>query len=156
MLVSEDGTVTGSIDATKLHEVEPKTPEAQAQLDQLKADLDVGREQVARDEARLLELSRRQNPQLRTDEQRAEVENAGRESSQRQQAEADRLAAERQKAEQQRQQSATTSTDEAELKRLQAEAEAAGVTVDKRWGADRLRQETEQANAAKASPQKKG
>src|SRR5829696_423631 len=140
MLVSEDGTVTGSVDVSKLDEVEPKTDEAKAQLDQLKADLHAGREQLARDEERLAELSRRQNPQLRTADQRSEVENAGRESSQRQQQESDRLAAERQKAEQQR---------------LQAEAEAAGVTVDKRWGADRLRQETEQAKASK-SQQKKG
>ena len=155
MLVSEDGVPYGSIDVSKLDELEPKTPEARAQVDRLKADVNAGREQLARDEERLAELSRRQNPQLRTADERSEVENAGRESSQRQQQESDRLAAERQKAEQQRQQSGTASNDEAELQRLQAEAEAAGVTVDKRWGADRLRQETEQAKASK-SQQKKG
>ena len=153
MFVSEDGTVTGSVDVSKLDEVEPKTDEAKAQIEQLKGEVQAGQAQADRDAERLAELSRRQNPQLRTDEERAEAEKAGLESSQRQQAEADRLAAERQKAEAQRQ-SGTASSDEAELERLQGEAEAAGVTVDKRWGADRLRQETDQAKAAKS--QKKG
>jgi uncharacterized glyoxalase superfamily metalloenzyme YdcJ len=103
MFVSEDGTVTGSIDVARLDEIEAKTPEAKAQLEALKRERDAGREQVARDEERLADLHRRQNPQLRTDDERAEAEKAGLESSRRQQAEAERQAAERQKAEQKRQ-----------------------------------------------------
>jgi multidrug efflux pump subunit AcrA (membrane-fusion protein) len=102
MFISEDGTVTGSIDVSKLDEIEPKSDEARAQHAALKAERDAGQEQAARDAERLAELSRRQNPQLRTDEERAEAEKAGLESSQRQQREAERLAAEQQKAEQQR------------------------------------------------------
>jgi hypothetical protein len=42
MLVSEDGTVTGSIDVSKLDEIEPKTDEARAQIDALKAEVQAG------------------------------------------------------------------------------------------------------------------
>jgi colicin import membrane protein len=101
MFISEDGTITGSIQVDKLDDVEAKTPEAKAQLEQLKAERDAGREQVVRDEERLAELSRRQSPHLRTDEERAEAEQAGLESSKRQQAAAERRAAERRAAEQQ-------------------------------------------------------
>jgi hypothetical protein len=103
MFVSEDGYVTGSIQVDKLDEIEPKSDEAKARLEQLKAERDAGREQVARDEERLAEIARRQNPQLRTAEERAEAENKGLESSKRQREQADQRAAERQKAEQQRQ-----------------------------------------------------
>jgi outer membrane murein-binding lipoprotein Lpp len=132
MFVSEDGTITGSIQVDKLDEIKAKTPEAKAQLDALKRDRDAGQAEVAAHAERVAEIHRRQHPELRTDEERAEAE----------------------KAEQQRQ-SGTSSSDDAELDRLRGEAEAAGVTVDKRWAADRLRQETEQAKAAK-SQQKKG
>jgi hypothetical protein len=42
MLESEDGTVTGSIDVSKLDEIDPKTDEAKAQLDALKAEVQAG------------------------------------------------------------------------------------------------------------------
>jgi hypothetical protein len=103
MFVSEDGYVTGSIDVSKLDEIEPKSDEAKAQHAALKAERDAGQKQAAADAERVAEVSRRQNPQLRTDEERAEAEKAGLESSQRQQREAERQAAEQQKAEQQRQ-----------------------------------------------------
>jgi outer membrane murein-binding lipoprotein Lpp len=152
MFVSEDGTVTGSIQVDKLDEIKAKTPEAKAQLDALKRDRDAGQAEVAAHAERVAEIHRRQNPELRTDEERAETKKAELESSQRQEREAQRLDAERQKAEQQ--QAGAASSDDAELQRLRGEAEAAGVTVDNRWGADRLRSETDQAKAAKS--QKKG
>ena len=42
MHVSEDGTVVGSIDVSKLDEIEPKTDEAKAQLEALKAEVASG------------------------------------------------------------------------------------------------------------------
>lgn len=144
MFISEDGTITGSIDVSRLDEVEPKSDEARAQLDALKAERDAVAEQSARDAERAAELSRRQNPSLRSDEERAKAEDAGRQASQRQQQEADRL-----KAEEASRQTEAGAGD-AEVRRLQGEAEAAGVTVDKRWGADRLRQEIASAQAAKS------
>jgi len=47
--VSEDGTVTGSIDANQLDEIDPKTDEAKAQLEALKAERDAGQKQAAED-----------------------------------------------------------------------------------------------------------
>jgi hypothetical protein len=47
--ISEDGTVTGSIDSAGLDDVEPKTDEAKAQLDTLKAQRDEGQQQAAED-----------------------------------------------------------------------------------------------------------
>lgn len=44
MEISEDGTVTGSIDVSKLDEIKPKTDEAKAQLDALKAEAQAGQE----------------------------------------------------------------------------------------------------------------
>jgi hypothetical protein len=119
MFVSEDGTVTGSIDVSKLDEIEPKSDEAKAQLAALKAERDAGQAQAAADAERVAQLHEAQAAQLT-----GEPTNSG------QQAE--------------------------EVTRLQAEAEAAGVTVDKRWGADRLRSEIEKANAAKAKSGKQG
>jgi sRNA-binding protein len=46
MDVSEDGTVTGSIDVNALGEVEAKTDEAKAQLEQLKAQAKAGNEEA--------------------------------------------------------------------------------------------------------------
>jgi len=126
MFVSEDGTVTGSIDVSKLDEVEAKTDEAKAQLEQLKGEAKAAQEQAARDAERLAEQSAAQDAQLRGEPTDASSQQSGADAKQ-----------------------------AVETLRLQAEAEAAGVTVDKRWGPDRLRQETEQAKAAK-SQQKKG
>jgi len=55
MFVSKDGTVTGSIDVSKLDEIKPKTDEARAQIDALKAEVKSGQEQSARDAQRLAE-----------------------------------------------------------------------------------------------------
>jgi hypothetical protein len=46
MEVSEDGTITGSIDVSKLDEIDPKTDEAKAQLAALKAEAQAGLEQT--------------------------------------------------------------------------------------------------------------
>jgi hypothetical protein len=55
MLQSEDGTVTGSIDVSKLDEIEPKTDEARAQLAALKAEVQAGQEPAAEDVERSAE-----------------------------------------------------------------------------------------------------
>lgn len=112
MFVSDDGTVTGSIDVSKLDEIEPKTDEARAQLDALKAERDAGQAQAAADAERVAEQPKAEAP-----------------------AEAPK----------------NDSGQQSEVEALQAEAEAAGVTVDKRWGADRLRQEIDAAKAAKTT-----
>lgn len=62
MIVSEDGTVTGSIDVSKLDSVKPKTDEAKAQLAALKADLQAGREQAEADAQRFNEAAAAANP----------------------------------------------------------------------------------------------
>jgi hypothetical protein len=49
MDVSEDGTVTGSIDVNQLNEIDPKTDEAKAQIEALKADAAAAQEQAAAD-----------------------------------------------------------------------------------------------------------
>ena len=46
MDVSEDGTVTGSIDVNQLNEVDAKTDEAKAQLEALKAQVKAGNEEA--------------------------------------------------------------------------------------------------------------
>jgi hypothetical protein len=115
MFISEDGTVTGSIDRSKLDEVEAKTDEAKAQIEALKAEAQAGQEQAARDAERLAEQSRRQHEQLHAGDQQSQADQG----------------------------------QDAEVAQLQADAEKAGVTVDKRWGADRLRQEIASAQQAK-------
>lgn len=52
MFVSEDGTVTGSVDVSRLDQIEAKTDEARAQLGNLKAEVQAGQEQVERDAER--------------------------------------------------------------------------------------------------------
>lgn len=49
MIESEDGTVTGSIDVSKLDQLDPKTDEAKAQVEALKAEAQAGQEQAAKD-----------------------------------------------------------------------------------------------------------
>lgn len=133
MFISEDGTVTGSVDVTRLDEVEPKSDEAKAQVEALKAEAKAGQEQAVRDAERVNEQARLQHEQLHggSDSDRQKSQAEAKQDADRQQPEA------------------TAGQDDAETKRLQAEAEAAGVTVDRRWGADRLRQETADANARK-------
>jgi len=64
MFVSEDGTVTGSIDVSKLDEIEPKSDEAKAQLEALKAERDAGQKLAAADAERVAELHEAQAAQL--------------------------------------------------------------------------------------------
>ena len=47
--VSEDGIPYGSIDVSQLDEIDPKTDEAKAQVEALKAERDAGQEQAAAD-----------------------------------------------------------------------------------------------------------
>jgi sRNA-binding protein len=49
MIESEDGTVTGSIDVSRLDEIDPKTDEAKAQIEALKAENQAAQEQAAAD-----------------------------------------------------------------------------------------------------------
>jgi hypothetical protein len=111
MIESEDGTVTGSIDVSKLDEIDPKTDEAKAQLAALKAEVAAGQEPAAEDDAEdsAAEVTPESAPQ--PDEQPVEPQ------------------------------------DDSDLEQLRAEAEALGVKVDKRWGADRLRAEIAAARA---------
>src|SRR5215216_3829222 len=61
-IVSEDGTVTGSVDVNQLDEIEPKTDEARAQIDALKAEVAQGQEQTQADAERLNEQQVEANP----------------------------------------------------------------------------------------------
>ena len=61
MFVSEDGYVTGSIDVSRLDEIEPKTDEARAQLEQLKAERDAGQRQADADAERLAKQAEAQS-----------------------------------------------------------------------------------------------
>jgi hypothetical protein len=144
MFVTKDGTVTGSIDVSKLDEIEPKTDEARAQLDAMKAELKFGQEQSARDAERVAEVAEAQREQLRG----ADVRDMSQDGSF---ADDDEKDAERKQAKAEQGDEAKQAE---ETQKLQAEAEQAGVTVDKRWGPDRLRQEIDSANAAKAASRK--
>ncbi|HEY3142148.1 MAG TPA: hypothetical protein VGJ86_13515 [Acidimicrobiales bacterium] len=64
MFVSEDGTVTGSIDVSKLDEVEAKTDEAKAQIEALKAERDAGQKLADADADRVAEVHAAQAAQL--------------------------------------------------------------------------------------------
>jgi hypothetical protein len=63
MFESEDGYLTGSIDVSKLDEVEPKSDEARAQLVALKAEAKASAEQAAADAERLAALHEAQSAQ---------------------------------------------------------------------------------------------
>ena len=63
MFVSEDGYVNGSIDNSKLDEVEAKTPEAKARLEQLKAERDAANAGADADAERLAKLHEAQSIQ---------------------------------------------------------------------------------------------
>lgn len=62
MIVSEDGTVTGSIDHAALAQVEPKTDEARAQIEQLRAEQLAGAAQADAEAARLAAIHAAQSP----------------------------------------------------------------------------------------------
>jgi sRNA-binding protein len=76
MFVSEDGTVTGSIDASKLDEVEAKTDEAKAQLAALKAERDAGQKLADADADRVAEVHAAQAAQLTGTPDKAEAPKA--------------------------------------------------------------------------------
>ena len=143
MFVSEEGTITGSVDVSKLDEVNPQSDEAKAQLDALKRDARLGQEQSARDAERLAEVSRAQGPTSQTQEEAAERareaqqgDRSGDQSDGGQRTEADSDDAE------------DGSEDQSEdVEALRAEAEQYGVAVDRRWGATRLRSEIDTAKA---------
>jgi multidrug resistance efflux pump len=63
MFVSEDGYVNGSIDNSKLDEVEAKSPEAKARLEQLKAERDAANAGADADAERLAKLHEAQSIQ---------------------------------------------------------------------------------------------
>jgi regulator of protease activity HflC (stomatin/prohibitin superfamily) len=67
MIVNEDGSVTGSINAAQLDDVEPKSDEARAQLEQLKAERDAAAEQADADAARLAEVHAAQSVEGQAD-----------------------------------------------------------------------------------------
>jgi hypothetical protein len=150
MFVSEDGTVTGSIDHSKLPEVEPKTDEAKAQVQALLDERAAGEAVVAAEQARLAAAADAQNPALSLDYQ-----------IEQQQARLDELKARREQVGDDGKPAARTTQaapqpdagdgSDAELEQLRKQATDAGVTVDNRWGADRLRQETAAAQAASSS-----
>jgi predicted DNA-binding transcriptional regulator YafY len=81
MFVSEDGTVTGSIDVSKLDEIEPKSDEAKAQLAALKAERDAGQKLAAADAERVASQHEAQAAQL-TGEQDSASDQSGSDQSQ--------------------------------------------------------------------------
>jgi hypothetical protein len=136
MFISEDGTVTGSVDVNRLGEVQPKTDEAKAQHEALTRDLEAGAKQAEADASRASQGERAVgiNSTGRADD---DSDGGDGSSGGRSQAE--------QKADAEKQEAAQPAGDDAELDRLRGDAERAGVKVDQRWGADRLRQETQKA-----------
>jgi hypothetical protein len=153
MFVSEDGTVTGSIDHSKLPDVEPKTDEAKAQVQTLLDERAAGEAVVAAEQARLAAAADAQNPALSLDyqieQQQARLDEL---KARREQVDDDgKPAARTTQAAPQATQSADAGGSDAELDQLRKQAAEAGVTVDNRWGADRLRQETAAAQSAAAS-----
>jgi hypothetical protein len=72
MFVSEDGYITGSIDMSKLDEIEPKSDEAKAQHAALKAERDAGQKQAAADAERVAEVHEAQAAQLTGEDKEAE------------------------------------------------------------------------------------
>lgn len=154
MIESEDGTVTGSIDRARLEQIEPKTPEAQEQVDALLAAHRAGEEQVVVDAQRLAEAAAATNPaaaQPAPDTRDAQgIETQPRPrfgADQAPWAASDAEAASESAPLPEAEQSAdpAAQAESADVEQLRAEAEALGVRVDRRWGAERLRAEIEQA-----------
>jgi len=106
MFISEDGTVTGSINVEKLKAVKAKTPEAKAQLKSLRGELEPL-------EAPEVETIDETPDRVDQDDAPDTIEQ--------------------------------DEPDTDDLDTLRSEAEAAGVKVDRRWGADRLHEEIESA-----------
>jgi hypothetical protein len=99
MFISEDGTVTGSINVEKLKGIKAKTAEAKAELKALRGDLEPL-------EAPEVEIIDETPDRVDQDDTPSQGE-----------------------------------PDLDDLDALRSEAEAAGVKVDRRWGADRLHEE---------------
>jgi septal ring factor EnvC (AmiA/AmiB activator) len=76
MFVSEDGTVTGSVDVSKLDEVKPKTDEAKAQIAALKGEAQAAQAQADRDAERVAEQAAAQAAQLSGEPDKAEAPKA--------------------------------------------------------------------------------
>ena len=76
MYVSEDGVPYGSIDVSKLDEIKPKTDEAKAQLEALKAERDAGQKLAAADAERVAEVHEAQAAQLTGEPDKAEASKA--------------------------------------------------------------------------------
>ena len=72
-IVSEDGTVTGSIDVSQLDEIDPKSDEAKAQLDALKAERDAGQEQANADAEAKAKAEQERAQQAQSQDSSAEV-----------------------------------------------------------------------------------
>lgn len=148
MNVSEDGTVTGSIDRAQLEQIEPKTDEARAQVDALLAQHQAGEEQAAADAQRLLDAAAAQNPAARPtpdtrDAQGVETQGRPQYGAVEAQDEAQDEAAQADEGSTVTAEPAPADGDAAgeDVDALRAEAEGLGVKVDRRWGADRLRSE---------------
>jgi hypothetical protein len=77
MIESEDGTVTGSIDVARLSEIKPKTDEARAQLDVLKAEAQAGQEQAVADAEKLAEQEKAQSVEGQKESQKETTTEAG-------------------------------------------------------------------------------
>lgn len=155
MFVSEDGTVTGSVNRSQLADVEPKTDEARAQLETLTREAEQAETQAALDAARSTAAAAGQSPGAVLDVEIERLEVAL-EDLKRRRAEQKSPAAAggRPQAEASNKPAASSSSpsDDAELEQARKDAAAAGVQVDNRWGVERLRQETaaaQQATAAK-------
>jgi len=163
MFVSQDGTVTGSVDQSRLSEVDPKTDEAKAQLDTLRREAELGQRQAEDDAARLAAAAAAQDPtadpvaatdaeierleariqQLKERRTVQQQDDGGQASSEQQQRDADQRKAQQQAGD----------GDDAERADLEKRAGAAGVKVDKRWSTDTLRSEVDRAeNQRQAEP----
>ena len=126
MFISEDGTVTGSVDVSKINELKPKSEEAKGLVDQLKRDAELSEKVVAQGtDARVA-----QDPVLQAQQQDDADEVTTSQASPVGDESGEGFASE---------------PVEDDLDQLRADAEAKGVKVDGRWGADRLREEIAKA-----------
>jgi hypothetical protein len=120
MFESEEGYLTGSIDVSKLDSHKPKSDEAKAQLEALKAENQAGRDALAR-QAEATAVAYPDQDEPAPDNRDVQGKSVP----------------------------ADDSSDDTDLDGLRSEAEAAGVKVDRRWGEDRLRDELAAASKGK-------
>ena len=95
MFISEDGTVTGSIDVSKLDELEPKSDEAKAQIEALKAERDAGQKLAAADADRVAAVHEAQAAQLRGESAKADQDQAAKDKAAADKQAADKAAADK-------------------------------------------------------------